>query len=239
MQRLLLKILLYFFLSNYALVGASYSNAQADVGQTKALLETRELIELGKYEKADDIIILQLKEKPRDAQWRYLEALLKAEMGVSLKNKDILDNAVFLFERLSEEFPELPEPYNNLAVLYDKMGQEQKAIDSFKLAILNNPDYALAYENLADLYLFLARETYLEGISKSKKNNDRLEAKSNFLKNIPFLSKSLDLDTLKKEGLRSEIYCFYKFRKVHSFPFPGRCSSNCKKFLRICGRKIL
>ena len=38
----------------------------------------------------------------------------------------------------------------------------------------------------------------------------------------------------KKRGLRSEIYCYYKFRKVHSFPFPGRCSSNCKKFLRIC-----
>jgi len=200
MQRLPLKILLYFFLSNYALVGTSYSIAQADVGQTKALLETRELIELGKYEKAGDTITLQLKEKPRDAQWRYLEALLEAEIGVSLKNKDILGNAVFLFERLSEEFPELPEPYNNLAVLYDKMGQEQKAIDSFKLAILNNPDYALAYENLADLYLFLARETYLKGISKTKKNNDRLEAKSNFLKNIPFLSRSLDLDTLKTEG---------------------------------------
>ena len=80
------------------------------------------------------------------------------------------------------------------------MGQEQKAIDSFKLAILNNPDYGLAYENLADLYLFLARETYLEGIKKSKKNNDRLEAKSNFLKNIPFLPRSLELDTIKKEG---------------------------------------
>ena len=90
MQRLLLKILLYFFLSNCAIIGASYSNALADVSQTNALLETRELIELGKYEKADDIIILQLKKKPRDAQWRYLEALLKAEIGVSLKNKDIL-----------------------------------------------------------------------------------------------------------------------------------------------------
>ena len=200
MQRLLLKILLYFFLSTFAFVGTLHSNVQADVSRPKALLEARELIELGKYEEADNIIILQLKEKPRDAQWRYLEALLKAEIGMSLKNKDILGNAIFLFERLTEEFPELPEPYNNLAVLYDKMGQEQKAIDSFKLAILNNPDYALAYENLADLYLFLARETYLEGISKSKKNNDRLEAKSNFLKNIPFFSRSLDLDTLKKEG---------------------------------------
>ena len=202
MQRLLLKILLYFFLSNYALLGALDSNAQADLGQTKALLETRELIELGKYEKADAIIIVQLKEKPRDAQWRYLEALLRAEMGLSLKNKDILDRAVFLFERLSEEFPELPEPYNNLAVLYNKMGREQKAIKSFELAILNNPGYTLAYENLADLYLFLARETYLKGIKKSRKNNDRLEAKSNFLKNVPFFSfKSLDLDTLKKEGI--------------------------------------
>ncbi len=201
MQRLLLKILLYFFLSNYALIGSSFSNAQADVGQTKALLETRELIELGSYEEADSIIIVQLKEKPRDAQWRYLEALLKAEMALDLKNKDILDSAVFLFERLSEEFPELPEPYNNLAVLYNKMGQEQKAIELFKLAILNNPGYTLAYENLADLYLFLAGETYLKGISKSRKNNERLEAKSNFLKNIPFLSfKSLDLDILNKEG---------------------------------------
>ena len=202
MQRLLLKILLYFFLTNFALIGASYSNPQVDGGQTKALLQTRELIELGKYEEADTVIIAQLNEKPRDAQWRYLEALLKAEMGLSMKNKKILDNAVFLFERLSEEFPELPEPYNNLAVLYDRMGQEQKAIKSFKLAILNNPDYALAYENLADLYLFLARETYLEGMSKGRKNNDRLEAKSNFLKNIPFFSsKSLDLETLKKEGV--------------------------------------
>ena len=202
MQRLLLKILLYFFLSNVALIGASYSSPQVDGGQTKALMQTRELIELGKYEEADASIIVQLNEKPRDAQWRYLEALLKAEMGLFMKNKDMLDTAVFLFERLSEEFPELPEPYNNLAVLYDKMGQEQKAIKSFKLAILNNPNYTLAYENLADLYLFLARKTYLEGMSKGRKNNDRLEAKSNFLKNIPFFSsKSLDLETLKKEGV--------------------------------------
>ena len=201
MQRLLLKILVYFFLLNIALIGSSYSSPQIDGAHAKALLQTRELIELGKYEAANAVIIAQLNEKPRDAQWRYLEALLKAEMGLSMKNKEILDNAVFLFERLSEEFPELPEPYNNLAVLYDKMGEEQKAIRSLKLAILNNPDYALAYENLADLYLFLARETYLEGISKGRKNNERLEAKSNFLKNIPFFSsKSLDLNTLKEEG---------------------------------------
>ena len=86
MQRLLLKILLYFFLSSYALIGASYSNALTNLGQTKALQEARELIELGKYEEADAIIVVQLKDKPRDAQWRYMEALLKAEMGLSLNN---------------------------------------------------------------------------------------------------------------------------------------------------------
>ena len=67
MRRLLLKILLYFFLSNYALIGASYSNALTNVGQTKALQGARELIELGKYEEADAIIVVQLKDKPRDA----------------------------------------------------------------------------------------------------------------------------------------------------------------------------
>ena len=97
MQRILLKTLLYFFLSNYALIGASYSLAQADVGQTKALLETRELIELGKFEEADAVIVVQLREKPRDAQWRYLKALLKAEMGLSLKNKEIFSDKRVLF----------------------------------------------------------------------------------------------------------------------------------------------
>ena len=50
MHRLLLKILLYLFLSNYALVVASLPSAHAYGGQNEALLETRELIELGKYE---------------------------------------------------------------------------------------------------------------------------------------------------------------------------------------------
>ena len=196
----MLKILLYIFLLNYASFWAICSNAAADTNQNTTPQDTRELIELGKYKEAEEVIILQLDQKPRDAQWRYLQALLKAELGLSSQNIDDLNSAVSLFERLSEEFPELPEPYNNLAVLYDKLGEEQKAIRSFKLAILNNPNYTLAYENLADLYLFLARKTYLRGIKKNSKNNNRLEAKLNFLKNVPFSSSnSLDLDSLNKE----------------------------------------
>ena len=91
MQRLLLKTLLYFFLFNYALIGLLNANSRANTKQTVTLQETRELIELGKYEEAEAIIILRLDKKPRDAQWRYLEALLKAELGLSLNSQDILN----------------------------------------------------------------------------------------------------------------------------------------------------
>ena len=144
MQRILLKILLYFFLLNYYFVGALNPNAVAGTNQSITLQKTRELIELGKYMEAEDTIALQLNKNPRDAQWRYLEALLVAELGLSGKDETAISRSISLFERLAEEFPELPEPHNNLAVLYEKMGQKQKAIQSFKLAILNNPKYTLA-----------------------------------------------------------------------------------------------
>ena len=201
MQRLLLKTLLYLFLFNLFFIAAPKSGICADTSQTLTLQKTRELIELGKYKEAESTIIVQLDKKPRDAQWRYLEALLSAEKGLSFKDGVLISKSISLFERLSEEFPELPEPRNNLGVLYDKTGQKQKAIKSFKVAILNNPHYLLAYENLADLYLFLAHETYLRGINETDKNNERLKAKSNYLDSTPFLSPTkLDLEVKKNKG---------------------------------------
>ena len=90
----MLKILLYIFLLNYASFWAICSNAAADTNQNTLPQDTRELIELGKYKEAEEVIILQLDQKPRDAQWRYLQALLKAELGLSSQNIDDLNNLV-------------------------------------------------------------------------------------------------------------------------------------------------
>ena len=58
--------------------------------------------------------------KPRDAQGRFLKGLILTE-----KNQPA--EAIKVFSKLSEDYPELPEPYNNLAVLYASQGQYEKA----------------------------------------------------------------------------------------------------------------
>ena len=163
-----------------------------------SLTQTKELIELGKFMKAEASIILQLKKNPRDAQWRYLNALLKAEKGIKFNSKTLINDAVSLFELLTEEFPELPEPHNNLGVLYNKLNQNLRSIKSFKMAVVNNPSYTLAHENLADLYLFLAIDAYEEGVKRT--GDERLRAKSKYLENVPFFSlRNLDLRVLTKK----------------------------------------
>ena len=65
-----------------------------------------------------------------------------------------------LLESLTLEFPELPEPHNNLAVLYARQGRVQDALDSLNKALLARPDYAVALENLGDLHLSQALQAY-------------------------------------------------------------------------------
>ncbi len=57
-----------------------------------------------------------------------------------------------MFTKLSEDYPELPEPYNNLAVLYAQQKQYDKARTALEMAIRTHPSYAIAYENLGDIY---------------------------------------------------------------------------------------
>jgi peptidyl-prolyl cis-trans isomerase B (cyclophilin B) len=126
-----------------------------------------DLLELRQFSEAEKAIAQGLMAKPRDAQWRFLEAVLFGQTrGV--------DEAISAFEALVDEFPELSEPHNNLAVLYLRQGQPQKARQALERAIRNRPDYALAYENLGDLYVQLAFEAYDRG--------SRIPAASAFLK---------------------------------------------------------
>jgi tetratricopeptide (TPR) repeat protein len=73
-------------------------------------------------------------------------------------NRD--DDAIAQFLALTQAYPELPEPYNNLAALYAKHGRYDDARAALVTATQANPDYSLAYENLGDLYLRLASESY-------------------------------------------------------------------------------
>ncbi len=139
--------------------------------------QTIELIELKRFNEAQEKIDAVLKTKPRDAQWRFLEGVLYAETAQDQK-------AINAFESLREEFPELAEPYNNLAVLYQRRGEYQRARVALEQAIVNRPGYALAYENLGDLYAKLALQTYEKGLS-AKGASPFLSAKRGHLEKLP------------------------------------------------------
>jgi tetratricopeptide (TPR) repeat protein len=95
----------------------------------------------------------RLATNPRDVQAKFKRATVLARL-----NRD--DEAIAAFTELTEAYPELPEPYNNLAALYAKQGRYDEARNALETATKANPSYGLAYENLGDLYLRLASESY-------------------------------------------------------------------------------
>ncbi len=101
--------------------------------------------------------------KPRDPQMRFLKGVIQRDSG---KTTD----AIATFTRLTEDFPELPEPYNNLAVLYAGQSQFDKARTALEMAIRTNPSYATAHENLGDVYAKLASQAYNKALQLDASN---------------------------------------------------------------------
>lgn len=104
-----------------------------------------------------------LANKPRDAQGRFLKGLILTEQG---KTAD----AIKIFSDLTQDYPELPEPYNNLAVLYASQSQYDKAKSSLEMAIRTHPSYATAHENLGDIYAKMASQAYDRALQLDSSN---------------------------------------------------------------------
>ena len=79
-------------------------------------------------------------------------------------------DAIATFTKLTEDYPELPEPYNNLAVLYAGQSQFDKARAALEMAIRTNPSYATAHENLGDVYAKLASQAYNKALQLDAAN---------------------------------------------------------------------
>ncbi|MCE1249116.1 MAG: tetratricopeptide repeat protein [Comamonadaceae bacterium] len=122
-----------------------------------------QLVRSGKLAEAQAKAEQYLEGKPRDPQMRFLKGVIQTESG---KTAD----AIQTFTRLTEDYPELPEPYNNLAVLYAGQGQYDKARAALEMAIRTNPNYATAYENLGDVYARLAGQAYSKALQLDGSN---------------------------------------------------------------------
>ena len=101
--------------------------------------------------------------KPRDPQMRFLKGVIQRDSGKTTE-------AIASFTRLTEDFPELPEPYNNLAVLYAGLSQFDKARTALEMAIRTNPSYSTAHENLGDVYAKLASQAYSKALQLDNEN---------------------------------------------------------------------
>ncbi|TWO69096.1 tetratricopeptide repeat protein [Caenimonas sedimenti] len=101
--------------------------------------------------------------KPKDPQMRFLKGVIQTESGRT-------PDAIATFTKLTEDYPELPEPYNNLAVLHAGAGQFDKARAALEMAIRTNPSYATAHENLGDVYAKLASQAYSRALQLDSGN---------------------------------------------------------------------
>jgi len=159
----LLTLLLGFSLAGHA-------------GPAEDSKEANRLYQQGKTDQALVKVNAALAQQPKDAQSRFLKGLIFTEQKKTAE-------AIQIFTGLTEDYPELPEPYNNLAVLYASQGNYDKAKAALELAIHTHPSYSTAYENLGDIYAQLARRSY-DKVLQLDKSNTSAQSKLAMVKDI-------------------------------------------------------
>jgi tetratricopeptide (TPR) repeat protein len=138
--------------------------------------EAQRMYQAGRLQPALEKVESALKVVPKDAQGRFLKGLIFTEQRRT-------QEAIVMFNALTEDFPELPEPYNNLAVLYASQGNYERAKAALELAIHTHPTYATAHENLGDIYAQLASRAYDRALQLDKSNSGAL-SKLNLVKEL-------------------------------------------------------
>ncbi len=127
--------------------------------------DVEKLIKARKYQDAVAQINVDLKKTPRNVQLRFVKARLQIEMRQ-------FDQAKKTLIEITQQFPELPEPYNNLAALAANQGQWIEARDYLGLALKLRPSYAIASANLGEIYIRLGAQAY-EDAAKNATLNQR------------------------------------------------------------------
>ncbi len=159
---------------------AALTFASASLAST-AVTEVNQLMAQGKLTEAAALARAHLSRNGNDVHMRFLQGVIATE-------QQKYDLAIEIFGALTRDFPNLPEPYNNLAVLYATQGQMQKAAQTLEQATRVNPGYATAYEILGDLYARMAGNAYAQALQRDSNRKD-VQPKLALIQQIP-LNKS-------------------------------------------------
>jgi Flp pilus assembly protein TadD len=137
--------------------------ASAAHAASPAVTEAQALMGKGQFEQALSRLDGHLRSAPQDAEARFTRGLVLVRLNRN-------DDAVKAFTDLTRDYPQLPEPYNNLAVIYAQQGEYDKARDALEAALATHPSYAVAHENLGDIYAALAGAAYSRALSLDPDN---------------------------------------------------------------------
>jgi tetratricopeptide (TPR) repeat protein len=140
------------------------ATARADVYQ-----DVQALVTAGQWRQAELKAQEHLFTQPTDPQMRLLLSRIQDGQGQA-------SDALVTLQALTQSFPELPEPHNNLAVLLARQNRYAEALAQLQAAVRARPDYATALENLGDVYVALALQAY-QNASQVVPSVVRLQAK--------------------------------------------------------------
>lgn len=125
-------------------MGASAADVYSDVSR---------LIAASQWSAALKEAQQHLKLHANDPQMRLLLSQIQDGQGET-------QAATATLQALTQSYPELPEPHNNLAVLLARQNRLDEALLALQAAVRARPDYATALENLGDVYIGLAIQAY-------------------------------------------------------------------------------
>jgi tetratricopeptide repeat protein len=126
------------------------------------------LINEGQYKGALKLTEDQLSRNASDIKLQFMKGLI-------LTRLDRYADAENVFIQLTKENPDLPEPFNNLAVVYAAQGKYSEASEALKSAINTHPTYATAHENLGDIYAKMASRAYNQALELDTSNSTARE----------------------------------------------------------------
>lgn len=142
-----------------------------------ALSDIEQLYRKGQVTQALQLADERLASSPRDARLRFFKGVMLSELNRTAEAEQT-------FKSLSEDFPELSDPYNNLAVLYASQGELTLALQALQAALRNDPRNAMARENLGDVYLALAVQAWMQASAASSAANPGLQRKLRLARRI-------------------------------------------------------
>lgn len=134
--------------------------------------DIRNLLARGQAQEALERVDGALKAQAGDASLRFLR-------GVALMDLKQDAQAQAVFEQMSQDFPDLPDPWNNLGLLHARAGRLELAREALQTALRFEPGYRVARVNLGWVQLMLAASAWEQALKEAPADTrlrERLQA---------------------------------------------------------------